>query len=83
MLFREIIAVYCDNHVEHINTLCEHVAAAGSSLADSSTLKMEAIRSSETSVHTKLHGATSQKTAFFGNYCVHKSPPLALVLSHM
>jgi hypothetical protein len=22
MLFREIIAVYCENHVEHINTLC-------------------------------------------------------------
>jgi hypothetical protein len=22
MLFREIIAVYCENHMEHINTLC-------------------------------------------------------------
>jgi hypothetical protein len=22
MLFREIIAVYCENHTEHINTLC-------------------------------------------------------------
>jgi hypothetical protein len=22
MLFREIIAVYCENHVGHINTLC-------------------------------------------------------------
>jgi hypothetical protein len=67
------------------------LAHAGSSLADSFTLKMEAIRSSETSVHTRttrchiaengflhsyrrppkrlftqeLHGATSQKTAFF------------------
>jgi hypothetical protein len=30
----------------------------------SSTLKMEAIRSSETSVYTHLHSATSQKTAF-------------------
>jgi hypothetical protein len=29
------------------------------------TLKMEAIRSSETSVKKYLHGATSQKTAFF------------------
>jgi hypothetical protein len=23
MLFREIIVVYCENHAEHINTLCE------------------------------------------------------------
>jgi hypothetical protein len=23
MLFREIIAVYCENYKEHINTLCE------------------------------------------------------------
>jgi hypothetical protein len=22
ILFREIIAVYCDNHTQHINTLC-------------------------------------------------------------
>jgi hypothetical protein len=22
MLFRKIIAVYCENHTEHINTLC-------------------------------------------------------------
>jgi hypothetical protein len=22
MMFREIIAVYCENHTEHINTLC-------------------------------------------------------------
>jgi hypothetical protein len=22
MLFREIIAVYCENHMKHINTLC-------------------------------------------------------------
>jgi hypothetical protein len=34
-------------------------------LADFSTLKMEAICSSETSVHTNLHGATSQKTVYF------------------
>jgi hypothetical protein len=38
-------------------------AHAGSSFADFSTLKIEAIRSSETSVHTRSHGATSQKTA--------------------
>jgi hypothetical protein len=35
MLFREIIAVYCENHTEHINTPCEqnaefyYVKAAG------------------------------------------------------
>jgi hypothetical protein len=40
------------------------LADAGSSLANSSTLKMEAMRSSETSAH-KLHGATTQKAAFF------------------
>jgi hypothetical protein len=40
-------------------------AHAGSSLADFSTLKMEAIRSSETSIHTRSTGATSQKTTFF------------------
>jgi hypothetical protein len=42
-------------------------AHAGSSLADFSTLKMEAIRSSETSGRSTifLHGATSQKTTFF------------------
>jgi hypothetical protein len=34
-------------------------------LADFSTLKMEAIRYSETSAHTRLHSATSKKTAFF------------------
>jgi hypothetical protein len=26
MLFRETIAVYCENHKEHINTLCEQNA---------------------------------------------------------
>jgi hypothetical protein len=26
MLFREIIAVYCENHTEHINTLCGQTA---------------------------------------------------------
>jgi hypothetical protein len=26
MLFRETIAVYCENHMEHINTLCEQNA---------------------------------------------------------
>jgi hypothetical protein len=48
--------------------LFEH-AHAGSSLADfllfSSTVKMEAIHSAETSVKQYLHDATSQKTAFF------------------
>jgi hypothetical protein len=23
VLFRETVAVYCENHMEHINTLCE------------------------------------------------------------
>jgi hypothetical protein len=27
MLFREIIAVYCENHTEHVNTLCGQNAA--------------------------------------------------------
>jgi hypothetical protein len=40
-------------------------AHTGSSFADFSTLKMEAIRSSETSVHTSSTRRTSQKTAFF------------------
>jgi hypothetical protein len=26
MLFTEIIAVYCENHTEHTNTLCGHNA---------------------------------------------------------
>jgi hypothetical protein len=26
MLFRGIIAVYCENHTEHVNTLCEQNA---------------------------------------------------------
>jgi hypothetical protein len=26
MLFRETVAVYCENHTEHINTLCEQNA---------------------------------------------------------
>jgi hypothetical protein len=33
--------------------VCSHLLNAGSSLADFSTLKMEAIRSSEKSVHTR------------------------------
>jgi hypothetical protein len=40
-----------------------------------STLKMEAIRSSETSVHTRYNGATSQKTAFFIVTAVKTSNP--------
>jgi hypothetical protein len=40
-------------------------AHAGSSLADFSTLKMEAIRSSETLVHTSYTRCHIQKTAFF------------------
>jgi hypothetical protein len=38
---------------------------AGSSLADFSTMKIEAKRFSETSVYTRSTGATTQKTAFF------------------
>jgi hypothetical protein len=59
------------SHNPRVRNQREQVAAvtspvhAGSSLADFSTLKMEEIRSSETSVHTRLHSATSQKTAFF------------------
>jgi hypothetical protein len=45
-------------------------AHAGSSHTDFSTPKMEAIRSSETSVHTRSIGAISQKTAFF-KLCLH------------
>jgi hypothetical protein len=45
-------------------------AHAGFSLADFFTLKMEAIYPSKTLVHTRLHGATSQKTAFFSVYDV-------------
>jgi hypothetical protein len=26
MLLRETVAVYCENHTEHINTLCGHNA---------------------------------------------------------
>jgi hypothetical protein len=26
MLFRETVAVYCENHTEHINTLCRQDA---------------------------------------------------------
>jgi hypothetical protein len=40
-------------------------AHAGFSLADFSALKMEAIRSSETSFTQDLHGATSKMMAFF------------------
>jgi hypothetical protein len=32
------------------------------------TPMMEVIRSSETSVHTNVHGVTSQKTVFLNNY---------------
>jgi hypothetical protein len=32
MLCREIIAVYCENHTEHINTLCEQNAEFSSCL---------------------------------------------------
>jgi hypothetical protein len=41
------------------------VFSTGGSVYRFFTLKMEAICSSETSVHTKLNGATSQKTALF------------------
>jgi hypothetical protein len=44
---------------------CMTSAHVGSSFADFSILKMEAIRSSETSVLTNLHGAISEKTEFF------------------
>jgi hypothetical protein len=27
MLFRETAAVYCENHMEHINTLCGHLSS--------------------------------------------------------
>jgi hypothetical protein len=40
-------------------------ADAGSPLADFSTLKMKAMRSSETSVDYDLHSATYKKTTFF------------------
>ena len=28
MLFREIIAVYCENHTNHINEMCERNASS-------------------------------------------------------
>jgi hypothetical protein len=51
--------------VENASACLQPPAHAGSSLADFSSLKMEAMRSFETSVHTNLHGATSRRTAFF------------------
>jgi hypothetical protein len=27
MLFEETVAVYCENHTEHINTLCGHFSS--------------------------------------------------------
>jgi hypothetical protein len=45
-------------------------ADAGSLLADFSTLKVEVIRSSETSVHTRSTGATPQKMTLFKSYSV-------------
>jgi hypothetical protein len=47
----------------------EPPAQAGSSLVDFSPLKMEAIRSPKRRF-THLHGATSQKTAFFTQHSV-------------
>jgi hypothetical protein len=44
MLFREIIAVYCENRTEHINTLCGqnaeffHVKADGIAWSNQCTL---------------------------------------------
>jgi hypothetical protein len=35
MLFEETIAVYCENHTEHKNTLCEHNAERFHVKADS------------------------------------------------
>jgi hypothetical protein len=35
MLFREIIAVYCENHTEHINTLCGQNAVCMNSVRTS------------------------------------------------
>jgi hypothetical protein len=29
MLFRETVAIYCDNHMEHANTLCGQNAEFG------------------------------------------------------
>jgi hypothetical protein len=43
-------------------------AHAGSSLADFSTLKMEAIRSSEMSVHTESTGRHTPKDGIFHSY---------------
>jgi hypothetical protein len=45
--------------LENLKKAAELLAHAGSSLADSSTLKMEAMRFSETSAHTKLYDATN------------------------
>jgi hypothetical protein len=38
MLFREIIAVYCENHTEHINTLCGQNAEFSSYLTGNTFL---------------------------------------------
>jgi hypothetical protein len=43
MLFREIIAVYCENHTEHTDTLCGQIAdlfvvKAGDMCCDEGTL---------------------------------------------
>jgi hypothetical protein len=59
---------------EHLTTwsslalvLLQPPAHTGSSLADFSTLKMEAIRYCESLFTKDLHGATSQKKVFFNN----------------
>jgi hypothetical protein len=54
-------------------------AHAGSSFADSSTLKMEAIRFSKSRFTQDLNGATSQKTAFF-NFSSHCTVSVLWVL---
>ena len=38
ILFRKIFSVYCDNHTEHINTLCEQSAEVLNVTADGRTV---------------------------------------------
>jgi hypothetical protein len=68
LLGRGAVYILCDPTFRRKVLLCSGLldtSHAGSLLAYFSTLKIEAIRSSETSVHTHIYGVTSQKTAFF------------------
>jgi translation initiation factor IF-1 len=66
MLFRETVAVYCEDHTEHTNTLCVK--------CKDSALMLKQVSQKRRRTSTRVHGDISNKTVYYFPFAYTVSP---------